>query len=108
MSGSKFQPHFVRLCDQLDLDKLLPYLKQERMVTNDEYETLTNIAYTKKQRREKLLIYLPRKGKLYFEKFGKCLVWSGQVELARHIGVDVESVPAAPYQIGEYLQTHVC
>ncbi len=95
--GSKFQPHFVLLCDQLNLDLLLPYLRQERMVTSDEYETLTNVAYTKKQQRERLLIILPRKGRNYFQNFGKCLVWSGQVELARHIGVDVDSVPPAPY-----------
>ena len=98
MSGSRFQPHFVLLCDQLNLDLLLPYLRQERMVTSDEYETLTNVAYTKKQQRERLLIILPRKGRRYFENFGKCLVWSGQVELARHIGVDVDSVPEAPYK----------
>lgn len=97
MSGNRLQPHFVLLCEQLNLDKLLPFLRQERMVTNDEYETLTNVAYTKKQHREQLLIILPRKGRYYFENFGKCLVWSGQTELARHIGVDVDNIPPAPY-----------
>ena len=102
MSGSRFQPHFVLLCEQLNLDPLLPYLRQERMLTSDEYEMLTNVAFTKKQQRERLLIILPRKGRRYFENFGKCLVWSGQVELARHIGVDVDAVPEAPIRPGEF------
>ena len=97
MSANKLQPHFVLLCERLDLDKLLPYLRQERMVTNDEYEILTNVAYTRSQQRQRLLTMLPRKGRHYFENFGKCLVWSGQVELARHIGVDVDSVPPPPH-----------
>ncbi len=97
MADDRIRPHFVRLSEQLNLAKLLPFLKQERMVTGDEYETLTNVAYTTREKRAKLLTILPRKGKYYFENFGKCLVWSGQVELARHIGVDVDSVPTAPY-----------
>ncbi len=105
MDDSKIRVHTVLLCNKLDLDKLLPYLKQERMVTNDEYEILTNIGYTKRQRRSKLLIMLPRKGRDYFENFGKCLVWSGQAELARHIGVDVDNVPPSPHQFGECLRT---
>ena len=71
------------------------------MVTRDEYETVTNPAYTLKQRRGMLLGFLPRKGSRYYENFSKCLVWSGQVELARHIGVDVGSIPPSPHQRGE-------
>lgn len=100
---SRFQPHFVLLCERLNLEKLLPYLRQERMLTNDEYESVTSPTYSTAQQREKLLIILPRKGKNYFENFGKCLVWSGQVELARHIGVDVDSLPPAPYKPGEWV-----
>lgn len=98
MSRSKFQPNFVLLCEELNLDTLLPYLHQERMVTRDEYETVTNPAYTSKQRRAQLLGILPRKGSHYYENFSKCLVWSGQVELARHIGVDVDSIPPSPHR----------
>ena len=101
MSGSKFQPHFVRLCDQLNVGKLLPYLVQERMLTGDEYETVTNITFTRRQQREKLLLIIPRKGRNYFENFGKCLVWSGQKELAQHIGVDIDKVPPPPFQAGK-------
>ena len=68
------------------------------MVTTDEYEMLTSPNFTTRQKREKLLIWLPRKGRNYFNNFGKCLVWSGQTELARHIGVDVALVPDPPYQ----------
>ena len=98
MSRNPIQENFVVLCSQLKLDKILPYLKQERMVTTDEYEMLTNPNFTVRQRREKLLIWLPRKGRNYFTKFGKCLVWSGQSELARHIGVDISLVPEPPFK----------
>ena len=97
MSRNPIQDNFVILCNQLNLDKILPYLKHERMVITDEYEILTNPNFTARQKREKLLIWLPRKGKNYFTNFGKCLVWSGQTALARHIGVDVALVPEAPY-----------
>ena len=81
------------------MEKVLPYLKQERMVTTDEYEMLTSPNFTTRQKRaEKLLKLLPRKGRNYFTNFGKCLVWSGQTELARHIGVDVALVPEPPFQ----------
>ena len=98
MSRNPIQDNFVILCTQLNLEKILPYLKQERMVTTDEYEILTNPNFTARQKREKLLIWLPRKGRNYFTNFGKCLVWSGQTELARHIGVDVALVPEAPFK----------
>lgn len=94
------QPHFVILTEKLDLDKILPYLKQDRMLTDDEYERLTNPVYTTRQKRSRLLTLLPRKGRDYFTHFGNNLVWSGQTELARHIGVKVDNVPPAPYQLG--------
>lgn len=96
--------HRVHLCERLDVGKIIPYLRQDRMLTADEYETLTNPIYNTKVRRNKLLDMMPRKGKRYFEHFGKSLVWSGQVELARHIGVDVDKVPPAPYELGKNLQ----
>ena len=98
MSTNKFRPNFVLLCERTDLDRLLPFLQQERMLTNDEYEIVTNPAYTRSTRRQKLFTtILPRKGTYYYENFSKCLVWSGQVELARHIGIDVDSIPPCPY-----------
>ena len=98
MSRNPIQDYFIVLCTQLNLEKILPYLKHERMVTTDEYKMLTNPNFTVRQKREKLLIWLPRKGRDYFTNFGKCLVWSGQTELARRIGVDVALVPEAPFK----------
>ena len=73
------------------------------MLTADEYDTLTNTIYSVKARRNKLLDMMPRKGRNYFEHFGKNLVWSGQKELAKHIGVNVDKVPQPPpYKLGEY------
>ena len=97
MSRNHIQDNFVLLCSQLNLDKILPYLKHERMVTTDEYGILTDPNFTARQKREKLLMWLPRKGMNYFTNFGKCLVWSGQTALATHIGVNVALVPEAPY-----------
>ena len=101
MGDNPLQKHFVILCQQLDIEKILPYLNAERMVTPDEYETLTSTNFNTKQKREKLLLLLPRKGRQYFQNFGKCLVWSGQTDLARHIGIDVLGVPESPYPARE-------
>jgi len=95
------QDHSAVLCDQLDVKRILPYLKAEGMLTTEEYEALSffnsSVAVPKKQMREELLIPIRRKGSNFFENFSKCLVWSGQTELARHIGVNVEDVPECPH-----------
>ena len=102
MSDKRIQRNFIVLCSELQVDKVLPYLRQERMLTADEYEQLTQTGIPTRTKREKLLIILPRKGRDHFEVFVKCLVWSGQAELARKIGADVDAVPACPY-VGEYM-----
>ena len=96
MSNNPIQDNFVILCNKLDLDRILPVLCQMKMLTPDEYETLTNPLRPTKQRRELLLLLLPRKGSDHFQIFGRCLVWSGQAELAGRIGVDVSRVPPPP------------
>lgn len=95
--SNPIQKHFVVLCNHLDVEKILPYLKSERMVTTEEFETLSNHMIPMKQRREKLLIMMPRKGSDFFKNFGNCLVWSEQTALANHIGVDVAAVPKNPH-----------
>ena len=97
MSRSRIQDHFVILSQKLDVDKVVPYLREERMLTVDEHEQLSHPMYSMRQKRERLLLLLPRKGRNHFENFGKCLVWSGQGDLAERIGIDVESVPPSPY-----------
>ena len=97
MSRSRIQDHFVILSQRLDIDKVIPYLRGERMLTSDEYEQLSHPMYSMRQKRERLLLLLPRKGRNHFENFGKCLVWSGQGDLAEKIGIDIESVPPSPY-----------
>ena len=66
-------------------------------MTTEEYETLSNPIIPMKQKREKLLIMMPRKGSDFFKNFGNCLVWSEQTALAKHIGVDVAAVPPCPH-----------
>lgn len=96
-ASNRLQDHFVVLCQKLDVDRIGPILRQEKMLTSDEYEMLMNPMLSSRAKRERLLILLPRKGRDHFQKFGKCLVWSGQEELARQIGIDVARVPQAPF-----------
>ena len=97
MSDRRLQEHFVILCQKLDTDRIVPVLRQEKMLTLDEVEMLTNPMLSARAKRERLLILLPRKGRNHFENFGKCLVWSGQIDLAKDIGINVESVPSPPF-----------
>ena len=97
MKEQRLQDHFVVLCNDLDVDVIVPFLRNEHMLTQNEVETLSNPFFTSRVRREKLLLMLPRKGKKHFEKFAECLVWSGQRSLARKIGVEVNKIPPSPY-----------
>ena len=101
MSGSwkkqRLQDHFVVLCNELNVSLIVPILRAERMLTSDEMEQLQNSVYTTRQRREKLLIIIPHKGRSHFEKFAECLVWSGQTDLARKIGVPVKDIRPSPH-----------
>ncbi len=90
------QANFVVLCQELDVGRIAPILRQVRMLTSDEFEELSNPAFTTRVKRERLLLFLPRKGSNHFERFAECLVWSGQEELARKIGVDVDRIPPRP------------
>lgn len=95
----RIQDHFVVLCSEMDVDRIVPVLRAERMLTSDEVEQLTNRLYTTRARREKLLLFIPRKGRAHFEKFAECLVWSGQAELAKKIGVPLHEIPPSPYPL---------
>ena len=93
----RLQDHFVVLCNELNVSLIVPILRAERMLTSDEMEQLQNKVYTTRQRREKLLMFIPHKGRSHFEKFAECLVWSGQVKLAQKIGVPVEDIRPSPH-----------
>ena len=95
--NQRLQSHFVVLCNELDVDNVVPLLRAEHMLTENELEILTNRNFTTRARREKLLLCLPRKGIRHFEKFAECLVWSGQSELAKKIGVPLEQIPPSPH-----------
>lgn len=101
------QGNFVLLMQNLDVEAILPYLKQARMVTYAEYEQVSNPQLTLKQKRDKLLLLLTRKGPNHFRQFSWCVVWSGQKELAEKMQVDLSSVPKSID--GERFPTaHVC
>ena len=108
MEDRRIQQNFVVLCRELNVERILPYLLQERMVTRDEYEELMKLG-SSREKRQRLLLILPRKGKDHFVKFFHCLVWSGQADLARKLpGLDVDKVPSCPHQIGAHAHTHTC
>ena len=51
-----------------------------------KYYANTIVNYVQPIKFIPVLLHTTRKGRHYFTNFGKCLVWSGQTELARHIG----------------------
>ena len=86
--------NYVMLLNELNLTSVLPVMHAENLISPDEYRLLHDMSgkSTERERRDKVLMNLPRKGKDFYSLFCKCIVWSGQVELARRMGVDVSSV----------------
>ena len=87
------QGNFVVLMQNLDVEAILPYLKQARMVTYTEYEQVSSPHLPLKQKRDKLLLLLTKKGPNHYVYFCWCIVWSGQRALAEKMHVDLSSVP---------------
>ena len=84
---AEIQDNFVLLCNELDLNCILPFLRQKGLLTTEEYEQLLFSGLSLKEKRERLLLsIIPRKGRTHFEKFCQCLILSGQKELARKLG----------------------
>ncbi len=94
--STEIRENFVVLCQELDVARIVPILRQEKLLTADEFELLTNPLISERVRREKLLIMLPRKGKNHFQRFSECLVWSGQEALATRIGIDLGNIRPRP------------
>ncbi len=85
------------LTNELNLASILPILFAERLLSQDEYTVMQEMSngsacVSERDRRDKVLSILPRKGKHYYTLFCKCVVWSGQIELAERMGVDVSIV----------------
>lgn len=87
-----FQEHFLLLLKTMDLDAIAPVLLAESVINMSEYEDLTRGQGTLRDRKDRLLTNLPRKGRNYFAAFCRCLVLSGQGHLAEEMGFDVSSV----------------
>ena len=95
--------NYVMLLNELNLDKLLPVMMSESLVSQAEYENFQCMRgrETEKNRRDALLTILPRKGKNYYSLFCKCIVWSGQIELAQRMGFDASLVQDLNKYYGE-------
>ena len=79
--------------------EIIPHLKWDKLLTGEEYDYLTRCDESSARRN--LLNIMFRKGRIYFEHYCKNLVWSGQMESAKQIGVYVDNIPPDPYESGE-------
>ena len=96
-----FHEHFLLLLRKLDLEAIAPVLLGENVINFSEYDDLVRGQGTLKDRKDRLLTSLPRKGRNYFATFCRCLVWSGQGYLAEEMGFNAASVPSNP-NYGKY------
>lgn len=82
------------LLNELNLNSILPVMFAENLVSPEEYRVIQESygQITERDRRDKVLMALPRKGKDFYTLFCKCVVWSGQIELAQRMGFDVTSM----------------
>ena len=94
--------HYVKFLRHLDVPAVLPILYAEGMLTNSEYDDLHHPSLTDQNRCEKLLRTLPNKGRNYYHKFCSCIIWSGQLELARKIKFDISTVSDPNKYKGKY------
>ena len=91
---AEIQDNFVLLCNELDVDSILPFLRQKKLLTTEEYERLLFCGLSSKEKRERLLLsVLPRKGRTHLETFCTCLVLSGQRELAKKLDKNIDITP---------------
>ena len=87
-----FHAYFV---DKLEVNFLLSYLRDQKWLTIDEYETLQSGQMTRRLKVEKLLLLLPRKTTSSFpaEKiFMECTIWSNQCQLAKELGYSDDEI----------------
>lgn len=71
------------------IDPLLPYLKHQNWLTPQEYEMLAAVPNTHyKQKMELIVRFLHQKnGRVICDEvFVRCIIWSGQFELAKLLG----------------------
>ena len=62
-SVQDFYAHFV---NHLQVDPVLKYLRDQKWLTLDEYETLKSPQMTRQQKAEKLLLLLPRNKLMFY------------------------------------------
>ena len=75
--------------NHLSVDPLLPYLKHQNWLTCQECDMLNTVPSTHyKQKMELIVQFLRQKnGKIVCDDiFVKCIIWSGQLELAKLLG----------------------
>ena len=80
----------VSLVKSLDVSKIMTIMVSEGLLTSEEHARLTKSHDTEDKRASELLMnILPRKGskEIVYERFTKCLVWSGQPDLAGALDV---------------------
>lgn len=85
--------NYVKFITHLDVDAVIPVMVAEGLLTRQEQAQLAEPGQTNRQRCEKILSYVPNKGRDFYYKFCCCIVWSGQTHLANLINFDMSTVP---------------
>ena len=82
------------LMNELNLDNVLPVMFAEKLLSQDEYTVIQemNGRVSERDRRDKLMSILPRKGRNFYSLFCKCIVWSGQIELAERMDISLSNI----------------
>jgi len=89
------QDKYTYLISALQVDPILPFLRDKKWLTTDEYETLCSPLMNRRQKAEKILLLQPRKtiGDYKGEEIlVKSIIWSGQEKIARDLGCTEEEI----------------
>ena len=86
--------NYVMLLNELNVESILPVMLSECLLSQEEYMNLIRqkARNSERERREEILMIIPRKGKDFYRLFCECVVWSGQMELAQRMSYDITTV----------------
>ena len=65
--------HQPELVQYIKLESILPYLNQQHLLTDDEYDILLNVMLSERMRKLKLLKFIEGKGPEGFQRFLRAL-----------------------------------
>lgn len=90
--------HYVKLCDELEVDDVLVHLEENKIFTPEMVEEITAKA-TKKAKSRELLCILTRRGCRAFEYFRLALINTNQRHLAKLLTDDSNGGNRTPVDV---------